>query len=89
MKTHISETGWKGKERSPLLQDSAHFGGNFFSTVMKIQVPQKEGISLLPKLTANFSRTNLHHDVTHNVFILLSHLSFQQLLHTEPSVVGC
>jgi len=89
MKKYLSETGWKGKEQSPLPQDSAHFGGVFFSTVMKIQVPRKEGISLLPELTTNFSRTNLHHDVTHNIFILLSHRSFQQLFHTEPSVVGC
>jgi hypothetical protein len=39
MKKDISETGWKGKERYPLPQDSAHFGGIFRSTVMKIQIP--------------------------------------------------
>jgi hypothetical protein len=35
MKKDLSETGWKGTEWSPMQQDSAHFGGICFSTVME------------------------------------------------------
>jgi hypothetical protein len=84
MKKDLSETDWKGKEQYPLPQDSDHFGGIFCSSDEDSR--SIEGRNFSP---ANFSRTNLPHDVTHNVFVLLSHLSFQQLLHTEPSVVGC